>query len=171
MFRLTLPIAVIALVLLGAVGTWREPIAVAQEGTPIAATPESVATRLLASSYSLDLKASIAMRLVTLQPGASLFVAGDNPFVHLIYLGDGVVTFQVEEAVTVARAPVVQGTPRALEEIGADAESTLHPGESFLREPYQVVEFHNEETNPAILFFISVAQHEPLAPEAATPVP
>jgi hypothetical protein len=106
---------------------------------------------------------------VTNDPGSVSSGGGpDDPTGVLILVESGTLTARIEGPVTVTRTT-------GPEEVPADTDFTLGPGESFVWEPFVVGEIRNDGLEPAVSFaaFLAPAdwEFEESTPMAGSPTP
>ena len=145
MRRFSVPIAVVALVLVGLLAASPAAETVAQEGTPPAdefELPEGVTFEGLAFGLAEALPpgpTGLALYRTGLEPGARIDLDPD-PSYFMIYVESGAITFRVDTPVLVSRA--LAGTPAAMgmepaapEEAAAGTEVMLERGDAALFAP------------------------------------
>ncbi len=164
MGRFRVHVFVVIVMLLGVVAVWEQPVALAQEATPAseqpAGTPEAVAARTLAFGtieITAPGTAGVALRRITLAPGASVPFEPTDPSVSLVYMAAGELTFRVEAPMTVART-VDRGTPVPTEPeaVAANTEFTLRDGDSALFPPATAGEVRNDGAEEATAWVVNV---------------
>jgi len=106
---------------------------------------------------------------ITSDPGTVSSGGGpDDPTGALILVESGAVTVRLEEPATITRTT-------GPEEVAADTDFTLGPGESFVWEPFVVGEVRNDGQEPAVTFaaFLAPADwvFEESTPMAGSPTP
>ena len=106
---------------------------------------------------------------ITSDPGTVSSGGGpDDPTGALILVESGAVTVRLEEPATITRTT-------GPEEVAADTDFTLGPGESFVWEPFVVGEVRNDGQEPAVTFaaFLAPAdwEFEESTPMAGSPTP
>ena len=146
MRRVPVPIAVVAVVLVGLLAAGRVTATAAQEGTPAAeemAPPEGVTFEPLGFGTAEELPetpADVVLARFTLDPGTGFPIEADDPSVALVYVEAGALTARVEAPVRVTRAATIAAfaTPGAVEEgavpepeeVAAGTEFALAAGDS-----------------------------------------
>jgi len=134
-------------------------------GTVEGATAELLAVGQLPSS--LPQPAGIGLQRVRIDPGGRIVVPADDPKVVLFYVESGTLTVRstVPTVVTRGAALATPGT-QAQEEIPAETEFTMSPGDSSLSPAGSGGELRNDGGEEVILLASLIA---PLP--AATPTP
>jgi hypothetical protein len=111
----------------------------------------------------------IGLLRVTNDPGSVSSGGGpDDPTGALVLVESGAVTVRLDEPARITRTT-------GPEEVAADTEFTLGPGESFVWEPFVVGEVRNDGQEPAVTFvgFLAPADwvFEESTPMAGSPTP
>ena len=176
MRRFIVSVSLALVVLLGLVATMgRSSTAQEAFSTPGAdefeLAPGQIGRELASGRFEAAPAAPLHMGLlrVTNDPGSVSSGGGpDDPTGALILVESGAVTVRLEEPATITRAT-------GPEEVPADTDFTLGPGESFVWEPFVVGEVRNDGQEPAVTFaaFLAPADwvFEESTPMAGTPTP
>jgi hypothetical protein len=137
----------------------------AQEATPEGQMlAEGVSVLLLAGAPGMSLPSSPATVLLTryeIEPGASQVSDASDPGLALIYQESGTGTIRLEAPVTVTR-----GATGAQEEVPANTDFSLAPGDSFAWPPYVAGEARNDGTETVQALVVVIVPEE-----TATPTP
>lgn len=171
MRRASLPLALVAIVLVGVLLTGRLPVhgVRAQDATPSAdLLPPGVNAHLLAFGFapSLPAPADLVLMRFTLQPGAVLPSDPNDPSLGLVYVESGSVTLQLDAPLHITRAAMVAmlATPNAAfsgpEQVAANARGTLNMGDSVVGPPNVGGEVRNTGSGPAVLLLAGIASSE-----------
>jgi hypothetical protein len=105
--------------------------------------------------------AGIVLSRYRIEPGAAQRTDAADPSLALIYMESGTGTIRLEAPVVVMR-----GASGAQEEISANTDFALEPGDSFTWPPHVAGEARNEGDEPVTAIVVVI-----LADEGATPVP
>jgi quercetin dioxygenase-like cupin family protein len=105
---------------------------------------------------------------LTLDSGAVLPIDPADPSTSLIYVESGTVTLHVDVPLTVRRASSLvtavagggQGEEPVREQVAANTEITLEPGDSFVVPPGGAGEARNDWSRPIVLLIAEVAPRQ-----------
>jgi hypothetical protein len=144
----------------------------AQEGTPTVPdvtfepVAEGTAPPLVAS------QAGVRLERATFAPGARHTVAADDAELLLVAVESGALTVRSSAPLVVNRASAqTTAGAQAQELTAADTESTLGPGDSFVRPLDSKQELRNESEEPAAALMVSLAQRSASQASSATSTP
>jgi quercetin dioxygenase-like cupin family protein len=158
----SLVVVVLALAVVGLVGTGHLPAVVAQSGTPMAeGMPPGVSAQPLGLGHVETLPAAPADLLLirfTLAPGASVPIDPNDPSLTVASIESGTLTMRFDGPMTVTRAsamtamatPGAMGMP-ATEQIPAGTTATLHAGDSVISPPNVGGILSNAGTEPVVV--------------------
>jgi hypothetical protein len=176
MRRFIICLSLALIVLLGLVATMdRSTYAQESFSTPgpdeFELAPGQIGRELTSGRFEKPPEGPLHMGLlrVTNDPGSVSSGGGpDDPTGALILVESGAVTVRLEEPATITRTT-------GPEEVPANTDFTLGPGESFVWEPFVVGEIRNDGQEPAVTFaaFLAPAdwEFEESTPIAGTPTP
>jgi hypothetical protein len=164
--RRVMVIVVSMLAVFGTVSAFQAGVEVgAQEATPEGPMlAEGVGLVPLAIAPGTTLPPSPATVVLTryeIEPGASQVSDASDPALAIIYQESGTGTLRLEAPVVVTR-----GATGAQEEVPANTDFTLAPGDSFAWPPYVAGEARNEGAEPLSALVVVIVPEE-----AATPTP
>ncbi len=115
-------LAIVLVLLVGAVVFVAQPRVVAQEATPEAAEvmPEDISFEPVTFALGVDLQtpADLSVARIGLEPGAALPIEASDPSAGILIVESGVVTVEVAGPVTVTRGATLGETTAAAEETG-----------------------------------------------------
>jgi hypothetical protein len=176
MRRLIVSVSLALVVLLGLVATiGRSTTAQEAFATPgpgeFQLAPGQIGRELTSGRFEKPPEGPLHMGLlrVTNEPGSVSTGGGpDDPTGALVLVESGVVTVRLEEPARITRTT-------GPEEVAANTDFTLGPGESFVWEPFVVGEVRNDGQEPAVTFaaFLAPADwvFEESTPMPGTPTP
>ena len=140
------------------------PAARAQDATPAAEEegfplPEGVSGAFLAYAPATDLPGvgELALFRLTFEPGAAYPLDPNDPSTALVVVEQGELTFELDAAVTVVRAPEEGQFPTDYEEVAAGEGFTLAEGDSTLVPGNVAGEARNDGDGEAVLLISNVA--------------
>jgi len=176
MARRSLPLVVIALVLVGSILIGRQPGGtVAQAATPAGPMfPPGVTAQPLAVGPGLPLPSPADLVLVrlTIAPGATLPNDPNDPSLALVSVESGTLTLHFTTPLTITRAAAMAtlATPEAAfpapEQVAAGATAKLAVGDSVIAPPNAGGDVRNEGNVPVVLLAAIVAPSGMGTPEA-----
>jgi hypothetical protein len=143
-------------IVLGSAGVAGAPwMARAQEATPEGMTPvEGVSLLPLAVAPGMDLPpspATVGLTRYEIAPGASQVSDASDPALALVYQESGTGTLRLEAPTVVTR-----GATGEQEDIPANTDFTLEPGDSFAWPPFVAGEARNEGDEPAVALVVVI---------------
>jgi hypothetical protein len=111
-----------------------------------------------ASPPLIAAKAGIRLDWARFAPDASYTAPADNPSLLVVAVESGSLTVRSSTPLVINRA-VIDGAGEAMttEQVAAETETTLGPGDSFVRPPNSAQEFHNSGEEPAVALTASVS--------------
>jgi hypothetical protein len=176
MRRLIVSVSLALVVLLGLVATMgRSTTAQEAFATPgpdeFLLAPGQIGRELTSGRFEKPPAGPLHMGLlrITSEPGSVSSGGGpDDPTGALVLVESGALTVRLEEPATITRTT-------GQEEVPANTDFTLGPGESFVWEPFVVGETRNDGQEPAVTFvgFLAPADwvFEEPTPLSGTPTP
>jgi quercetin dioxygenase-like cupin family protein len=134
---------------------------VAEEATPAGVSFESLA---VASVEVLPpTPAAIVLQRYRLEPGASQSVGASDPSFALIYGESGTGTIRLEASVLVRRAGEATATLAEPEEVPANTDFAIEPGDSFPWPPNVAGVVRNDGAEPVTALVVLVSPQEDAA--------
>jgi co-chaperonin GroES (HSP10) len=179
MGRFSVLLALMGVVLVGALAVQSSPATIAQEATPSTQAAVTFDAVAFASSIPLPATGDVSVARISFAPGTGFPMAAIDPVHGLAVIESGELTLRAGRPLVVTRAGAL-GTamkpaggmvvPPATEEIATGQEVTVRAGDTVLFPPYGGGEIRNDGSERTVVLIVYVGSPGPEGtPVAGTP--